>query len=115
MFFTSSIDSWGCIIACLAISENPLYFPELIIYNFWTDEDKKNKLLNLNLVNNYLPRLSVLVALILTLGIMIGQQIGDLFGPFNKAVIARVKVFFVTHIQRFGLVFKAVKIEMINQ
>jgi hypothetical protein len=48
------------------------------------------------------------------LGIMGRQQVGDALGPFNKAVIARVKIFLVTHIQSLGLGFKAIKVKVVN-
>ena len=42
------------------------------------------------------------------------QQAAYFFGPFNKAIAVRVKIFLVTHIKGFGLVFKAIKIKVIN-
>lgn len=45
-------------------------------------------------------------------GIMIRQQIRDLFGPLNKAVGTAVKIFLIAHIQGFCLVFKAIEIKM---
>lgn len=46
--------------------------------------------------------------------IVIGQQIGNFFGPLYKTVSPAVKIFFVAHIQRFGLCFKAIKIKVKN-
>lgn len=45
-------------------------------------------------------------------GIMLREQIGDLFGPLNKAVGSTVKIFLVAHIQCFCLIFKTIKIKM---
>ena len=42
------------------------------------------------------------------------EQVGDLFGPFNKTIITGVKIFFISHIQRFILIFKPVKIKVKN-
>ena len=46
--------------------------------------------------------------------VMIRQQVGNFFGPLNKAVGPAVKIFLVAHVQRLGLCFKAIKIEMKN-
>ncbi len=42
------------------------------------------------------------------------KHIRYFFGPLNKTVIARIKVFFATHVQSLGLGFKAVKVKMKN-
>lgn len=45
-------------------------------------------------------------------GVAIREQVGDFFGPFNKAVGIAVKIFLIAHIQCFCLVFKAIEIKM---
>lgn len=45
-------------------------------------------------------------------GIMVRKQVGDLFGPLNKAVGTAVKIFLIAHIQCFCLIFKAIEIKM---
>lgn len=48
------------------------------------------------------------------IGVVLRKQVGDLFGPLNKAISIAVKIFFIAHVQRFCLVFKAIEIEMID-
>ena len=47
--------------------------------------------------------------------VMRGPERFDPFGPFNKAICARVEVFFQTDVHGFGVVFKAVAIEVVNR
>lgn len=69
--------------------------------------------MELNVMDADEPR--VIIANLDTHGcIMIGQQVGYFFGPFNKAVSTTVKILLIAHIQRFGLCFKPIKIEVEN-
>lgn len=45
-------------------------------------------------------------------GIVVREQVGNLFGPLNKAVGTAIKIFLIAHIKRFCLVFKAIEIKM---
>lgn len=44
--------------------------------------------------------------------IMVREQVGNLFGPLNKAISAAVKIFLIAHIKRLCLVFKTIEIKM---
>lgn len=46
------------------------------------------------------------------IGVVVREQVGDLFGPFNKAVGIAVKILLIAHIQCFCLVFKTIEIKM---
>ncbi len=48
-------------------------------------------------------------------GVAIRNKVCYFFRPLYKTVIARVKVFFIAHIQGFALVFQPVKIKVINR
>lgn len=48
------------------------------------------------------------------IGVVVGKQVGNLFGPLNKAVGIAVKIFFIAHIQSFRLVFEAIEVKMID-
>lgn len=45
-------------------------------------------------------------------GVTVREQVGNFFGPLNKAVGITVKIFLIAHIQCFCLIFKAIEIEM---
>ena len=67
----------------------------------------------LNLFNNYFPAV-IIQHFKRYAGIIFRQQAGYFFGPLNKTVIARVKILLITHVQRFGFIFKAIKIKVVN-
>lgn len=47
-------------------------------------------------------------------GVAVREQVGNFFGPLNKAVGIAVKIFLIAHIQCFCLIFKAIEIKMKN-
>lgn len=70
-------------------------------------------MIKLNIFDAYASRIAV-QNLDANVGIVVREQVGDLFRPLNKAIGIAVKIFFIAHIQGFCLVFKAIEIEMID-
>jgi len=66
----------------------------------------------LNLLNIYAARI-IARYLYPDADVVFRQQASDLFGPLNKTICARIKIFFVAQIQSLCLVFKAVKIKVV--
>lgn len=46
------------------------------------------------------------------IGVTAREQVGNFFGPLNKAVGIAIKIFLIAHIQRFCLIFKTIEIKM---
>src|ERR1700744_3752088 len=65
----------------------------------------------LNLVDSYIPCLPT-CNIDADAQAMLRQQIGYFFGPFDKTIFARIKIFLKADIQRLVLVLQPVKIEV---
>ncbi len=67
----------------------------------------------LNILNYYFARV-ISKHINVNFYVMFRKQVRYFFGPLYKAPGIRVKIFFVAHIKGFALVFKPVKIKMVN-